>query len=140
MSLLRSICFLMILMAAVDIHAAVAIIVHVDNYEKINEAQLRNLYLGKMKTFPSGAEAKVLDLTPDNSVREEFTRKVLRRSESNLNAYWARMLFSSQGRPPPMLKTPQDALNMVIHDKQAIAYVALEEADPERVRIVLVFE
>jgi len=82
----------------------------------------------------------VLDLTPQNSVREAFTRQVLRRSESNLNAYWARMLFSSQGRPPPMLNTPQEVLNIVSHDKKAIAYVDLEAVDTNRVRVIMVFE
>ncbi|SRR5690554_2533673 len=140
MSVMRSLFALMILTAAVNTQAAIAVIVHLDNYEKINEAQLRNLYLGKMKTFPSGADVNVLDLTPQNSVREAFTRQVLRRSESNLNAYWARMLFSSQGRPPPMLNTPQEVLNIVSHDKKAIAYVDLEAVDTNRVRVIMVFE
>jgi len=140
MSVMRSLFALMILTAAVNTQAAIAVIVHLDNYEKINEAQLRNLYLGKMKTFPSGADVNVLDLTPQNSVREAFTRQVLRRSESNLNAYWARMLFSSQGRPPPMLNTPQEVLNIVSHDKKAIAYIDLDAVDTNRVRVIMVFE
>lgn len=140
MCVMRSLFALMILTAAVNTQAAIAVIVHLDNYEKINEAQLRNLYLGKMKTFPSGADVNVLDLTPQNSVREAFTRQVLRRSESNLNAYWARMLFSSQGRPPPMLNTPQEVLNIVSHDKKAIAYIDLDAVDTNRVRVIMVFE
>lgn len=140
MPILRCLLTITLFTAAFNLHAAVAIIVNLSNYENVNEAQLRNLYLGKINTFPSGAEVKVLDLTPENSVREEFIRKVLRRSESNLNAYWARMLFSSQGRPPPMLQTPQEALSVVSRNKQAIGYMPLADVDQSRVRILMVFE
>lgn len=131
---------LLLACSAANLHAAVAIIVHAENYEKINEAQLRNLYLGKIKTFPSGAEVQVLDLSPENSAREEFISKVLRRSENNLSAYWARMLFSSQGRPPPMLKTPEEVLRIVSHNKKAIAYVSLDDVGDNKVRVLMVFE
>lgn len=121
-------------------HAGVAVIVHLDNHEVINEAQLKNLYLGKSKSFPSGADVMVLDLTRGHPARNDFIKKVLRRSEENLSAYWARMLFSSQGKPPKVIMQSQEVLDIVAMDASAIGYVLTSEVDKTRVRVVMVFE
>ena len=120
--------------------AGVAVIVHLENHEVINEAQLKNLYLGKSKSFPSGADVLVLDVSRPNPARDLFIRKVLRRSEENLSAYWARMLFSSQGRPPKVVTQSQEVLDIVAMDVSAIGYVLTSEVDKNRVRVLMVFE
>lgn len=120
--------------------AGIAIIVHPENYEVLSEVQLRNLYLGKSKSFPSGAEVQVLDLQRGNDARVQFLKKVLRRSEENLNAYWARMLFSSQGKPPKSFNKAQEVLDIVASDKNAIGYVSNKDVDSTRVRVLMRFE
>lgn len=134
---LLAVCLLVMSLAG---HAAVAVIVHPANYDMLNEVQLRNLFLGKSKTFPSGTEVTVLELGQGNAVRAEFLQKVLRRSEANLNAYWARMLFSSQGRPPQVMQNAQQMISAVAADKSAIGYVAPEDVNPALVRVILVID
>lgn len=118
--------------------AELLIIVHADNFETMNENYVRNLYLGKSKTFPSGLPATVYDLKSEQAAFKSFIKQVLRRNESNLNAYWARMLFSSQGRPPERLISPAAMLQKVSSDISAIGYIMSEDLDKNaKVRIVL---
>lgn len=138
--LLRLLPLLVSLLFSAVSHAGIAVIVHIDNYEVINEAQLRNLYLGKSKSFPSGEEVLVLDLARGHPAREQFIKKVLRRSEENLSAYWARMLFSSQGKPPKVAHQSREVLDIVAMDTSAIGYVLASEVDKTRVRVLMIFE
>lgn len=103
--------------------AEVAVIVHKDNNVDLDEAQIRNIYLGKVKTFNGGLTASPIDLKPGDKAREEFVSKVLRKSEANLNSYWARMLFSSKGRPPVEMKDSSAVVDAVAASKSAIGYV-----------------
>lgn len=122
------------------VRAEVAVIVNEDNFENLNVSYIRNIYLGKSKTYPSGAPVMAVDLPLGEVVREQFLSKVLLRSESNLNAYWARMLFSSQARPPQMVASQQEAIAIVRNNKLAIAYVSPESVVDLPVRIVIIFK
>lgn len=118
--------------------AELLIIVHADNFEALNENYVRSLYLGKSKTFPSGLPATAYDLKSEQAAFKSFIKQVLRRNENNLNAYWARMLFSSQGRPPERLASPALMLQKVSSDISAIGYIMSEDLDKNaNVRIVL---
>ena len=84
-------------------YAGIAIIAHPDNDNSISSNQLRKIYLGKTKTFPNGDEVIPLDLPSGDSTRDEFLKTVVKKDESAMNSYWARMLFSSKGKPPKVL-------------------------------------
>lgn len=141
MGILRTLTTVFLLIAALSSQAAVVVIVHLENSDVISISQVRNLYLGKSKVFPSGSSAVALDLDERSEAYQQFLAKVLKRSENNLSAYWARMLFSSQGRPPEKLGTVQEMLARVAMDKSAIGYVLAEDlSEYSLVRVVLTID
>lgn len=119
-------------------YASVAVIVHPDNDSTLNERQLRNIYLGKSRVFPNGNEATALDLS-EGQARRQFIAKVLKRSEANLNSYWARMLFSSQGQPPRELDSEKAVKQAVAENRSAIGYIDADQVD-ESVRVLMTLE
>ena len=131
---------LLFLLLAQTAQAELAVVVNVDNKEALNIMQIRNLYLGKIHTFPSGAEVTVLAQPEHSPAFNEFLSKVLQRSAANLNAYWARMLFSSRGSPPRVISSPDKLLKLVQDNPNAIAYVLTSDIKGAKVRIVETFQ
>lgn len=118
--------------------AELLVIVHEDNMEVLNDSHIRNLFLGKARTYPSGLSVTAYDMPVEHETYKYFVRNVLKRNESNLNAYWARMLFSSQGRPPERLHSSTEMLQRVSSEQSAIGYIMAEDLDSQaKVRIVM---
>jgi len=77
-------------------------------------------------------------LTPvdvaDEVVRDAFYRGVADMSAVRVNAYWARLVFSAQGRPPR--KLPIDKAKMLVASQLgAVTYLPLD--DVGRLKILL---
>jgi ABC-type phosphate transport system substrate-binding protein len=119
--------------------AGVVVIVHPSNLSQLSEAQVRGMFLGKIKTYENGNTVSPLDLKSGIPARHVFIAEFLHKTESNLNSYWSRMLFSSKGRPPQEMDSAQAAVKRVASDVQAIAYVD-ELAVNDSVRVVLRIE
>jgi ABC-type phosphate transport system substrate-binding protein len=119
--------------------AEVAVIVNVDNTASIDQTQIRNIFLGKVKTFPNGVSARPVDIAVGDPARAEFIKKVLRKDEANLNAHWARMLFSSKGRPPQEVADADAVIEAVSSNKSAIGYIDAKDVT-SAVKVVTVFK
>lgn len=127
-----------LLLASIASRAELLVITHAENFDVLSENQVRNIFLGKAKSYPSGLAVTTYDMPLDHASYKFFVRKVLKRNESNLNAYWARMLFSSQGRPPERVNSSVEMLQRVSSDVSAIGYIASEDLDSQfKVRIVM---
>jgi ABC-type phosphate transport system substrate-binding protein len=118
--------------------ADVAVIVHVDNKSTLSDSDISRLFLGKMKKFPLGDNAVPMNLKIGGVTRNEFDKKVLNKSASQVKAYWSKMLFSGKGKPPPELVSDKDALAAVASDTNIIAYVDAASVD-ETVKVIKVF-
>lgn len=86
----------------------------------LNKQQVAELYLGKRKTVNEDITVISLDSNEGN-VRERFYQAVADMTLVRVNAYWSRIVFSGQGRPPVVMSL-QDALARIANDPNAIAY------------------
>lgn len=103
--------------------ADVTVIVNNDNTNSLSKSQVRSIFLAKTKAFPDGQAVKVYSLRDEKSANNLFNDKVLKKSQSSLNSYWARMLFSSKGFPPYEIIGNETMLKQVSSNKSAIGYV-----------------
>lgn len=124
---------------AVPCFAEVAVIVNAENTTRIDQNQIRNIFLGKAKTFDNGITARPVDISVGNITRAEFIKKVLRKDEANLNAHWARMLFSSKGRPPEEVASAAEVIKKVSASKSAIGYIDARDVTSD-VKVVAVIK
>ena len=68
---------------------AFVVIVHPSNrFDALSRSKLSFLFLRKVSRWPWGAEVEPVDLAPDQPVRLEFTRQVLRTTGRDLDQYW----------------------------------------------------
>lgn len=109
--------------------AGIAVVVHPDNANKLDDAEVRRIFLGKARAYPDGSEVQPLDQEVGAAVRNEFMNKILKKSEGQLNAYWARMLFSSKATPPKVVKGSDEIKKMVASNPRAIAYIDSSAVD-----------
>lgn len=127
----------MLLLLAPALKAEVAIIVHPDNpLATLSPEQAANLFLGKTKAFPDGSTAIPIDQEPGNDARSAFAEKVLKRTESQIKAYWSRLIFTGKGKPPKMVEDSEEMMGLISSNPNLIGYIEKDEAD-DSVKVVL---
>ena len=116
--------------------AETVVIVHPDNpITSLTRDQVVDIYLGKKLNFPGANPAFPIDLPPDSPVRSDFYRKLVDKSVAQVNAYWARLLFTGRATPPKVLTSGKSVVKSVSENRDAIAYIGSEELD-KRVKII----
>ena len=116
-------------------YADVAVVVHPENGNQLDDKAVRKIYLAKVRKFPNGDEVIPIDMEVGTPARTEFNRKVLRKDETSLNSYWARMLFSSKGKPPKVLEDAKEMKKVISENRNAIGYLDAGDVD-ESVRVL----
>ncbi len=117
--------------------AAVAVIIHPDNPNTLDSTQVRKIFLGKSRAFPDGMEVLPVDQDTGQEDRAVFIKLVLKKDEGNLNSYWARMLFSSKGKPPKVINDSKAMKQLIASNKNAIGYIDAKLVD-ESVKVVVI--
>ena len=108
---------------------AIAVIVGRDSFvTTVTRDGLRELYLRRQRVWPNGAPAIVVNLPPDNPVREGFSKLILGRSSGDLVAYWNGRYFEGI-RPPIVLHSAAAVRAYVAAEPAAVGYVPLAEVD-----------
>jgi ABC-type phosphate transport system substrate-binding protein len=104
--------------------------------KSLTAEQTTKIFLGKVVTFPNGEAAVPLDQPEGSAIRDEFYSKVVHKNPSQLTAYWAKVIFTGDGRPPSMLADSAAIRKAVSHNPNAIGYIE-KSAVNRSVRVVL---
>ena len=96
--------------------------------QTISQEEVASAFLGM-----AAAREQLRDLQPvdseDPDLREHFYQQLLGRSRNQIRAYWSRMVFTGQGRPPPTMSRDQVQRDLAANPK-AIVYVRADEKIP----------
>lgn len=102
------------------VNAEVNVIVSKDNtIETITKQELSEIYLKKKNTI-NGKKVKVLN-NKDNY--DEFNKKVLNKTPSQMHAYWMKQIFLGKKTPPRNIST-QGVQQEMQNDKNTITYTS----------------
>lgn len=117
--------------------ADIAVVVNPGNANSVDADVVKKIYLGKSKSFSDG-----LTVSPVNqdgtAVADEFNDKVVGKSSSQLNAYWAKLVFTGKGTPPAKVNTDQAVIDFVASNSGAIGYVDSASVS-DKVKVVATF-
>ena len=115
---------LLLLVVALPVKAEkLVIITSLDNPQTLNLDDVARIFLGKISQFPDGEEVVPLNLDPDDPSYEDFARTVLKKTPSQLKAYWAKRVFTGKGKPPESFSSAKEVLALVASDKRYLSYV-----------------
>ncbi len=112
------------------------VITSTDNVEELNLDDVSRIFLGKVNSYPSGEEVIPLNLDPADPSFAEFSRIVLKKSPSQLKAYWAKRIFTGRGKPPRTISTVAELRELVASDKRYLSYLDKNDVN-HRVRWII---
>jgi len=104
--------------------------------QHLSRREVLDIFLGRYRTFPSGASALPIDLDVNSNERKQFYQLLAHKDSSDMGSYWARLTFSGKISPPFAVSDTRMALDIVANNPNAIAYVDRTAVDG-RVRIAL---
>jgi ABC-type phosphate transport system substrate-binding protein len=116
-----------VLLAAASVWAqggGYKIVVNPSNPEtSMSKDEVARIFLKKATKFPDGRSASPVDLAVNSSVRENFSKSVLGKPASAVDAYWQQQIFSGRDIPPPQ-KSENAAISFVRSNENGIAYIS----------------
>ena len=104
--------------------------------QHLSRREVLDIFLGRYRTFPSGASALPIDLDVSSSERKQFYMLLAHKDSSDMGSYWARLTFSGKVSPPFAVTDARMAIDIVANNPNAIAYVDRAAVD-QRVRVAL---
>jgi ABC-type phosphate transport system substrate-binding protein len=130
---------LLLAMSAVtaSAHADVVVIVSAKSHiTKLTAEQTARIFLGKASSFPDDGDAVPIDQSEGSAIRDEFYSKVVHKNPSQLSAYWAKVIFTGDGRPPEKLESNVAVRKAVAKNPNVIGYIDKSAVD-KSVRVIL---
>lgn len=103
--------------------------------ERLTRAELADIYLGKMNSFPNGESVVPVDQRDNSPTHDEFYGRYLGRSPAQIRAHWSKLIFSGRGQPPRAVAGDKDVAEFVAGNRQAIGYLSPDRVD-KRLRVV----
>jgi ABC-type phosphate transport system substrate-binding protein len=118
-------------------HADVVVIVSAKSpVTSLTAEQTARIFLGKASSFPDDSDAIPIDLAEGSPIRDEFYSRVVHKNSTQLSAYWAKVIFTGDGRPPQMLESSAAVRKAVASNPKAIGYID-KSAVNKSVKVIL---
>lgn len=118
--------------------AELVVIVHPSNNNQLDEAAVSKIYLGREKSFADGQSVVPLALADSAPASTAFNDAVLKKSASQLKAYWSKLVFTGKGTPPKEIGSEEEMLKLVATNPSVIGYVDAAKVDAS-VKVALKF-
>lgn len=94
----------------------------------LTKEQVSQIYLGKMKSYPTGGAA-VTSILASGPARDEFLNNVLEKTESQARAVWSRLVFTGTGSAPKELKDAGETKQLVANNPNIIGVIDKASVD-----------
>ncbi|MBV1911832.1 MAG: phosphate ABC transporter substrate-binding protein [Kangiellaceae bacterium] len=101
----------------------VVVIVNPGNASALTEKDIKRIFLGKMKSFPSGGTILPVNHSASSDIRKSFDKSALGKSASQIKAYWSKLVFSGKGNPPKELPNDAEIVKLVSENPAVIGYI-----------------
>jgi len=96
---------------------------------KLNTEQVSAIFMGTSKTFPNGEKAVPVDQAVGSPVYAQFYNQVAGRSESQIKAYWSRMIFTGKGTPPQDAGDAAAVKKLLAANPNLVGYIDASQLD-----------
>lgn len=127
---------LLLAMAAQSALAGVAVVVNSkSSVDGLSKEQVARIFLGKSKSFPNGNKATPID-QDSGGTRDKFYSDAVKKTDSQVKAYWARLIFTGKGQPPRSVYDDREVINTLVSDPSAVGYID-ESSVNSRVKVLL---
>lgn len=94
--------------------------------QSLSRSEVVDIYMGRMKRLKNGTYLIPVDIQTENPMRSGFYHELMDKNLSEINSYWARLVFTGRGVPPRQAESVDEIIEIIKHNKGAIGYVPLE--------------
>ncbi|MBL4762420.1 MAG: hypothetical protein JKY93_06970 [Gammaproteobacteria bacterium] len=102
----------------------------------MSKREVIDLFMGRYVVFPNGKAAQLLDQAHESKARQKFYKTLTGKNSAQINAYWARLIFTGRAHPPKEVMSDQAIIDLVSDSPNAIGYVD-EKTINKNVKVVL---
>lgn len=103
--------------------ADMAVIVHPDNASTFSPEIIKKIFLGKQTKFTNGQVAIPMNAAESLPTYDAFNEKMTGKSRTQINAYWARLVFTGKAQMPRALPSDAEIVSTVSINQGAISYI-----------------
>ena len=104
--------------------AELVIVVNPQNQaSRMTSAQASQFFLGGSVMFTP------LEQADGSAIRSEFYKKVLEKEPSQVQAIWAKIVFTGKGKPPKEYKSSAEVKKAISENVNAIGYIEKSAVD-----------
>lgn len=103
------------------------VIVNKENpVDAMKKIEVKLYYMRKIKkSWPDlGEVIRPAGLSMDNDARKEFLSTIMKMDQSQLDAYFKQVQFSTGDKVPPLFPSEEELIEFVVAHKGALAYVS----------------
>ncbi|GAB1259244.1 type 2 periplasmic-binding domain-containing protein [Aurantivibrio plasticivorans] len=119
------------LIASAMAQAEIAVIVSSDSPITAADVKaLERVYLGKANQI-DGKDVEVINQGDGEAVTTEFNRVVLNKSNSQVKAYWSKLVFTGKGSPPNTVNNDAEVIAAVKADPRLVGYIDSAAVTPD---------
>ncbi|MEZ5540309.1 MAG: hypothetical protein R3E63_10275 [Pseudomonadales bacterium] len=98
--------------------------------------QAAAIFLSQLDVLADGTQLIPVDQENEQVAREEFYSKVIKKTPSEMNAYWSRLVFSGEGQPPKKISGDAEVIALVKANPNIVGYVDAATVD-DTVKVLL---
>ena len=114
----------------------VAVVSSTSAVTTLSNAQVADIFLGKVASFPNGTQAIPIDQAAGSSARDEFYAAYTGKSPAQVKTHWARIIFTGRGQPPEAISNDTALKKRIASDPRAIGYIERSALDSS-VKVIL---
>jgi hypothetical protein len=108
-----------------------------NSVNKLSRNDIIDIFMGRNRQLSSGVTALPLDLPGSTAEKEHFYARLTGKSLGEINAYWARLIFTGRASPPTLVRSQEEAMQMVTENRSTLAYVNRSKVNSQ---VKVVFE
>ncbi len=125
--------------SAEEIEANGIIVLSKNIQNKINKEDVKMIFLGKKTMLDDGT--KVIPIIPsdiDPLLLKSFNQRILKKSNPQVKAYWAKRIFTGKGKPPDS-KNIDEILRLMESTTNIISFIPGNFFNEDKFRLVISF-
>ncbi|MCP4107583.1 MAG: hypothetical protein GY749_18910 [Desulfobacteraceae bacterium] len=105
--------------------------------DSLGREEVKKIFLGKKTKWNKNLKITIVTLqTPET--HKSFLKDYIRKTPSQFNIYWKKMIFTGKGRTPKSFETAEQILDFVAATKGAMSYIPMG-TDNNKVKIINTF-
>jgi hypothetical protein len=101
----------------------VAVVSSTSAITSLSNAQVTDIFLGKVSRFPNGTVAVPIDQVEGSPARDEFYATFASKSPAQVKSHWAKIIFTGRGQPPKAVSNSIEVRKLLSANPQAISYL-----------------